>query len=491
MRQRRAVAFLFIVCSAAALPAQAEPLPALRVLNTPDGSRCILLPTAGPPIVHWVVFTPAGPADDPEGLEGLAVAVARASMAGTTRVGSRNRATEEELLARVEENERKKAVLQRAGRDLPTELLNSLRTDASQAESVADRLAWERALRQAPACASRLSRTADGTLLHLCTPVEAIGRVAALLLARREEPILRGIHDELRAVRTDLVARAAQDPWTALRDEVRSLAYGALPAARASITDVEGFRPLSRAQALETFVRTQRPDRSVHVLVGGFEVEAVADTLVRAFAATSLTVDAFAPARVAPEPRGERNSRLLGGEVSGIALGLRVPATADPNAVAVAVTWLANGDDSFLARWLNTQGLRTGTLRGSYPFPSTVAGALVLLEIALDDRDAYEGERVQRLFAEVDAGLRAALKQPPLPQELSLARAYLAAERATLCAAPDRLATFIAIACSSLGVEPEDVQRSIDTVEDGAVIEVLSQLLAPERRVRVTQERKQ
>ena len=49
-----------------------------RVLTTPDGSRCILLPTAGPPIVNWVVFTPAGPLEDPEGLEGLAVAVARA-----------------------------------------------------------------------------------------------------------------------------------------------------------------------------------------------------------------------------------------------------------------------------------------------------------------------------------------------------------------------------------------------------------------------------
>src|SRR4030095_10819004 len=98
------------------------------------GSRCILLPTQGPPLVNWVVLTPAGPAEDPEGLEGLAVAVARASMAGTTRVGSRNRATEEDLLARLDESERKKAVLQRAGQQVPKELLNSLRTDTKQAE---------------------------------------------------------------------------------------------------------------------------------------------------------------------------------------------------------------------------------------------------------------------------------------------------------------------------------------------------------------------
>jgi predicted Zn-dependent peptidase len=459
---------------------------AVRALNTPDGSRCLLLATPGPPIVHWVIFTPCGASEDPEGLEGLAVAVARASMAGTANLGSRNRATEADVLARVDENERKRALLQRAGRALPQELLNSLSHDASQAEAVADRLAWERALRQAPALASRLSQTFDGTFLHLCLPVEALGRVAALLHARREEPILRGIHDELRAVRTEMLARAAADPWTPLRDEVRSLAYGATPRGRASITQSEALRPLSRGQALETFVRTQRPDRSTHVLVGGFDAEAIADALVRGFATTKLTDEPLASPAIPNEPRGARSSQLRGSALAAMTIGLRVPAAADPDALAIATAWLAGGEDSFVARWLNTEGVRPSTLRGTYPFTAPAAGALVLLEVAVD---AAEPEQVQRMFDMVDAALVAAHKGTPLAHELRLARALLIAERAASCANPDGLATFLAVRTASWAIPPERLLRPLEAVSDATVTEVLHQLLAPHRRVRVTQER--
>lgn len=471
----------------AALPAQDPTGAGLRALTTPDGDRFLLLPTGGPAIVHWVIVTPAGSNEDPEGLDGLAVAVARASMAGTTRVGTRNRATEEDLLARVEENERKKALLQGSGQELPEALLRTLSQDRSQAEAVADRLAWERALRAVPAMPSRLSRTTNATVLELSAAAESVGRIAALLLARREEPILRGIHDELRGVRAEFLESA--DAWTSVRDEVRSLAYGAHPAGRASIADVEGFRPLSRAQALDVFVRTQRPDRTVHVITGGFDVEVLVATLVQAFAASVLTKEPFVPPPPLPAPRA-RTSRLTNGEMAGIAVACRVLPQADPDAVALAMTWLADGDESFLARWLFSQGVRAGLLRGTYPFGGVGSNTLALIEVGVEEGHAEDPERVQRLFAEVDAALAAALAQTPIAQELQAARAMLAADRAAMRVAPDRFATFLALRCASLELSPGRALQPLEKITDGDVIEVLRSMLAPERRVRVTQEKR-
>jgi predicted Zn-dependent peptidase len=476
-----------LLCAAAGLAAQ-ERAERARALTTPDGDRFLLLPTGGPAVVHWVVVTPAGPTEDPEGLDGLAVAVARAAMAGTASVGSRNRATESDLLVRVEENERRRALLQGAGQELPESLLRSLSIDASQAVAVADRLAWERSLRQLPAMPSHLSRTADATLLSLCAPADAVGKVASLLLLRREEPILRGIFDELRGVRAELAAAAA-DPWTPLRDEVRALAYGAHPAGRPSVTSVDGFRPLARAQALDTFVRTQRPERAVHVLTGGFEVEPVVEILVSAFAASALSAEPYVPAAPPPPPRA-RTSRLTDGALAGIAVGLHVPADTDPDAVALAMTWLAGGDESFVSRWLFAQQVRAGSVGHAYPFGAAGNGALALVEVAAEERDAEDRTRTEKLFAEVDAALDAARAGTPLPQELATARATLLAEMTAHRVSPDRLALFLAIRCGLLGMSPANALRRIEAVSDAQVQEVLRRLLSPERRVRVTQERK-
>jgi len=480
---------LLLAASATRGSAQGEPAAGMRVLTAPDGDRFLLLPIAGaPPVVHWVIVTPAGPAEDPDGLEGLAVAVARASLAGTTRVGTRDRATEIEILARIEEGERRRTLLRGAGQAVPEALLDRLRTDVAQANVVADGLAWERALRRLPASPSRLLRMPHATLLQLSTPTESVGRLVALLLARREEPILRGIHDELRGVRAELVAAAAGDAWTALRDEVRSLAYGAHPAGRQSLVDVEPSRPLARTQALEVFARTQRPERTQHVLVGGFDAEAVAEVLVAGFAASVLSAEPFAPAPPPPEPR-PRTSRLTTVGAAGIAVACRVPDGADPDAVALASRWLAQGDESFLARWLFARGVRVGALRSSYPYGMPADGALVSIEVGPADRDAADPVRVRRLFDEVDAALAAAAAKAPLPEELALTRAHLGAERAAQVVAPDLLATYVAMRCAQ-GLPPQRALRALDGVSDEAVAEVLRGLLVPERMVRVTREPK-
>jgi predicted Zn-dependent peptidase len=461
-----------------------------RLIRTPDGSRVLLHPTGGPGTIYWVVVSPAGPREDHEGHEGLAAAVVRASMSGTTRVGSRNRATENDLLARVDEHERRSAVLRRAGQVIPDDLLNELRQDASQAEAIADRLAWERSLRLAPAGGSRLSFLADAVLLHLAVPIESLSRVAGLLLVRREEPVLRGVHDELRAVRLELRNAAVAEPWTAVREELRALAYRAHPYARLGFDDPYAFAPLARAQALDTFRQTQRPDRVVHVLTGGFDPELVAQTLQRVFTATALTAEPLE----APKPigvlRGARTSQVEPGKLAGVAIAYQPPPGADPDVVAVATKWLAGGEESFLARALFAKGLRCGLVRGTYPFPGAAA-PLVLVEVGVDPQDAKDPARTRRLFSEVDAALDEAVRVRVAPEEIAVARGALLAERARQCASPDRLAAYLAIRWGVFGMSPAHAARSLDAVGEAVVLALLGQTLVRDRRVKVTQERAQ
>ncbi len=100
-------AWLTCALVAQMLCAQAGPsTPDFEDFRTPDGSRFVLVPTGGPPVIHWVMATPAGVMEDPPGLDGLSFAVARSSMAGTSSTSSLDWQAESRILA---EQDRKPA----------------------------------------------------------------------------------------------------------------------------------------------------------------------------------------------------------------------------------------------------------------------------------------------------------------------------------------------------------------------------------------------
>ena len=87
---------LWLAMSSGAVAAQET-----RLVRTPDGSQFVLVPTGGPPVVHWVSMMPGGVKEDPAGLDGISTALARASLAGTSRVGSENPLNEAQAITRA------------------------------------------------------------------------------------------------------------------------------------------------------------------------------------------------------------------------------------------------------------------------------------------------------------------------------------------------------------------------------------------------------
>ncbi len=202
---------VLVLALATSLHAQASS--PVTSLTTGDGTRFLLLPTGGPPVVHWVVITPAGIAEDPVGLAGLSHATALAALAGTDRIGSLDPAREPGALREIDRLEQEVAALRRRGADVNTALEGKLSAAREAAAILSDPAAWWRLLLTAPAMDVRHQLLEGATVLSLSTTTLGVPQVASLIQERRERALLRGIHSELQQVR----ARAAKPRRTSSR----------------------------------------------------------------------------------------------------------------------------------------------------------------------------------------------------------------------------------------------------------------------------------
>jgi predicted Zn-dependent peptidase len=451
--------------------------PAHESFVTVDGSRFLLVPTRGTPIVHWAMFVAAGVLEDPVGLEGLSFAVARAALAGPASIGSLDRQREQRALAALDELEQEIARTILAKGAAATELLARRSRAAADAAALADPLAWERELRAAPALGVELRQLTDGILLQIGTRVSGLANVAQLLHRLREEPILRGVHEEFRAVRAELAQRRAAS--SAARRELLALSYLGHPYSRAQIeTGPPGV--LSRSVALEVFARTWHPTRTYHVLAGGFETAELRTLLEQVFRTTQLTAPAAVPAPPLPAQLMTRRSTIRGGAPSGLTIGYRLDPGRDETTLAVLVEWLAGRDDSELATRLRLRGHPRITVRAQAPFPGRAAAGLLLLEVA--DAGGTPARPASALLPDVDAALAAALSEAPSQAAIEQAAARVGTRVRAQWLGPASLASVLAIRCGLERAEPQRALRPPPIPTAADILAFGRRLLTDERR---------
>ena len=453
-------------------PAAPAPTPDFRELRTPDGSRFILVPTSGPRVVHWVMATPAGVVEDPPGLEGLSFAVARAALAGTGVSGSRRSEREVRLLAWLNQHEEAIARARAAGMPLPANALVELEKVRLEAASLADSLAWQRALREVPALGPDLTETDDGVLLHVTTSPAGVPSVGRLLVERREGKVIRDIHPHLRAVREE-AQRQRAGVRGALRRELLALAFLGHRLGAAGATPAPVPLMPSWEQAVTLWQATQHPSRTCHVLVGGFDADRVAQALEVTFAATAMVPPSI-PARPAPSPEPiERRTELRGQEHAALAIAYSVPPHTAPHELAVLAAWLGGDAESLLPRAMRRAGLEGTTVETSAPFP-TAAGGLLLIEIeapaaapaaapapapAAAPAAAPDARPEADLAAIVDAALADAAQAGPSAADTAAAEALVQAHASAGDGGDAALAAEIAAQCGLCGRPVEEVLR--------------------------------
>lgn len=424
-----------------------------RAVTTPDGSRFLLVATGGAPVVHWTVCTPAGPLEDPPGLEGLAHAVARAALAGPLSIGSRDTEREKEALDHEDKLEQEFARGALAGTALPPEFLEQLETARSDARVLSDTSAFELEVRKAPALASELVEAEEASLWHLTLGIEGVPRVATLVWLAREDTALRGVHEEFRRVRAEARERITGARFATARDEVLAQHYLGIghPYGRANVAATQPPQPLSRQQALLAYRATHHPTRSFHVLCGGFAIEKVEPILQRVFVKTSLRETPRAPLPALRELDIERRSTLPRARESGAVLAWRIPGQARSELLEGLVDWLAEGQDSWLARGLRKEGQPALAVTGVPAFPGRVGEGLMLFEIGVDpssERGPFAVEPVVRAAREL---LEAAAKDGPSPDDQLRVVSALRARHGSAASSPRGLALDLALRCGILG----------------------------------------
>lgn len=355
----------------------APAVPSAVQFRTPDGSRFLLLPDPNSSQVYWAVASPIDTADDPPGLEGLGAATALASLGGTWLTGSLDVGRERQALTTQDEALQ---ALRSNGQDAGA--LQRLAASQATLVEISDPMAFRRVLATLPTHDVEVVARDATAVLQLTTLPEAIGAVGAMLVERREQQVLRDLG---RVLVGELAARQNRydaDPTAAVHTELLALALPDHPATRAA--DRVGRNQPRRAQALAVWQATQRPDRTVHVLCGGFDPAVVRRTLEQVFATTTLPAGPAA-AVVAPQPpRSLRRSIVPGVRLPMVACAWVLPAIGNSFELEVAARWLGDGSSSWLARGLTKAGRKTAQVTCRAPWPAAVGGGTLLLVDVVD-----------------------------------------------------------------------------------------------------------
>ncbi len=377
--------------------------PVFAEFSTADGSRFLLVPTGGPPVIHWVMATPAGPLEDPLGMEGLSHATAHAAMGGTLAFGSKNAPLELQALNDLDVIQQEIDGLHVIGHSPSESLVTSLIKAHRTAQELADPLAWEWTLRRAPALESRLSFHRAGTLLHITTSFAGLGKVAGLLIERRENALLRDVHNSFRHERSELLRNGALG-HILVGLALRGQAVKQLPG--------RAHAPLPRKKSLAVFQATHHPSRTLHVLTGGFDTRLVRKVVEETFQETVLPEPLDSDLSIASQAK--RRLSIKDGDGHTLALAYRCSSKFAAEA-DLFMTWLA-GPDGALQKELARTGRKSCMVRGEAVFfgPDR-PGALLL--IVTDPTTVVRDTPSNPFIQGVETSL-ATLKQTGLPQNI-------------------------------------------------------------------------
>jgi len=463
-------------------PSDAQVQPKVEQMDTPDGSRFLLVRWGSSPLVHWLQAAPAGTAEDPPEYPGLSFAVARASLSGTRELGSRDWPAEELAIQTLENLELDRRRIESEGGTPDAELLAEIGKSRLIADQISDPFAWRRALLAAPAIDLQLSEADAVSLLAITCTMSGLPKVARLLKSRRDDAALRWLREAYLQVQAER-DRQRRNPLNSVRHEILELA---LPGAdRSGESTGQNLYHLGQT----VFRRSQIPARCLHVIVGGFDPEKLKKVLQDVFRGDEERVEVPAePVGWGTRRKQELSSSIPGGNRDAVAFAFEIPRGVNPSALAIVVDWLSKGPDSFLARGLRALGYRGLRVQGQAPFPGSATPGLLLAEI-WEDRLPRPDQGPRKLVETVKQLLIAAAEVGPTIGEFNQAAARARGLRSKALASPLDLAYHLALACSALQQSPEDAMRATIDVSREQVLELTQSLLRDSPRSIVSTKR--
>ncbi|MEO6597021.1 MAG: insulinase family protein, partial [Planctomycetota bacterium] len=359
----------------------------------------------------------------------------RASLGGTWSTGSLDQARERQALTDLDE------AWQETMRRPGPESSAKVRTCDEAARALSDDLAFARVLAAAPAHRPEILDRRPAGLLLLTTVAAAIADVGKLLVERREQQVLRNLAQIWMSDLIERIRIRSMNPALGVRAELLTLAMPNHPAGRSF--EPPSYQAPQRDQALGVWQATQRPERSVHVLLGDFDPVVAEAALRRTFATTVLPpypLDKYPDSTPLP-PRpiaGVRRSIVPGTQRPMVAIAWLLPPIADRFVLEGAAHWLGRGVDSQIGQALQRAGRTSASVSCEAPWPEVANGrSLLLLEI-------QDGNGTDGLADSVLSACREVVQQPPSAAALQGALVAMQRRWGALTEDPRELAAEVA-----------------------------------------------
>ncbi|MGC6488706.1 MAG: hypothetical protein ACON4Z_13750 [Planctomycetota bacterium] len=343
-----------------------------RALTTPDGSRFVLVQDPQLRQTHWALASWIDGRDDPPNLAGLTLATLRASRNGTWSTGSEDPAAEQAALA----------ALDLAWQDRMTDPGNAVygRTLVQRdraAAALCDPRAFGRVLAALPAHRPEIVERGGVAVFALTTVAPALPQLARMLFERREQQALRGL---ARSWLPNVMQRAEDyraHPERRVQAELLALTTPMSPTI--ALLEPPPIAAPRRAQALAAWAASQHPTRTVHLLYGGFDPDAVAAMLKLVFAETQLPTPAQPMTRAPRRLAAQRRSVIPGLPADSVSLAWVLPPGVDRWDVEVATRWLTEGAFARLKQLLRQERPKL-ELTAAAPWPGGAHPGLLRLD---------------------------------------------------------------------------------------------------------------
>ncbi|MEC7725507.1 MAG: insulinase family protein, partial [Planctomycetota bacterium] len=305
-------------------------------------------------------------------MPGLAAATLRASLRGTWATGSKNPTAERAALTALD-----KAWQARMADPTDAAAGAALLEHDRAAAALCDPRAFGRVLAALPAQRPEILQNDGIAVFALTTVAPALPQVAALVVERREQQVLRGL------ARTWLPAlmRRAEDyarrPSRRVEAELLALTMPSSPTI--ALLEQPPMVAPQRTDALATWAASQHPTRTAHVLYGDLDLDRAARQLARAFATTALPAPPRPNLRTARPLSARRRSVVARAATDSVSLAWVLPAATDPWVADVAARWLGDARSGRLTNALRKKRPQL-ELRAIGPWPNGASPGLLRID---------------------------------------------------------------------------------------------------------------
>lgn len=475
---------LALAAATAAAQSLAEFEKTVTQFKLANGMQFIVVERREVPIVAFHLYMDVGGADENVGQTGVAHLFEHLAFKGTSVVGTRDWAKEQEVLAQLvrvgdalvgaEAREKPDAVAVAALREELAALTKR------HAELVVDDAFTDLLAREG---ASGLNATTDKdvTSYFVSLPANRLERWALLESSRLAAPVLRGFYTERDVVMEERRMRVDSEPGGALYEELNAVAFSLSPYRWTTLGTMNDLRRLTVADAMAFFRRHYVPASAVGALVGDFEVETAKRVVERTFGEIPAREATQGALPLDPEPRADRRTVLTFDAHPRLFVAFPKPTLphADDYVFDVIQTLLAQGRSARLYRALVTDKRLAVSVGASTGPGARLPNLFVVSAMTQGPHTIAEVESA------IDAELDRLRREPVSDAELHRVRTQLAADLARQIATNAGLAATLSYFEAVAGDwrYAADHARRIEAVTAADVMRVARQYFAPGRRV--------